>query len=147
MELLVSYGWAILILTIVVGVLFMLGLFNPGRFSPDVCSLPSGFACNSYKITNGGVLQLDLSQSTGSDITVTKFACSAQASPSPTSITNQTIRSGRHKNLTGLPNCAKKDGTYPSSGEYYSGKLIIEYNESATSITHQITGNIAYHVE
>ena len=147
MEFLMTYGWAILIMVTIVGVLFMLGVFNPTRAVPNACSLPPGFACYAYKVSSGGALYLDLGQSTGGDVTITKFACSAQSPPSMTNTGSQVISSGKHKNLTGLPSCVKSDGSTPASGDYYSGKLVIEYVETRTGITHQISGDISYQTE
>lgn len=146
LEFLTTYGWAVLIALIMVGVLYMLGVFNPTRATPNLCSLPAGFSCFAYKVSNGGVLYLDLSQSTGGDIVVDAVACSAQESASLSTIPDQTIRNSRHKSLSDLPNCVKSDGSPPSTGDYYSGQILIEYTD-ASDITHIISGDIAYHVE
>ena len=148
MEFLTTYGWAVLIALIMVGVLYMLGVFNPSRATPNLCSLPPGFSCYAYKITNGGVLYLDLSQSTGGDVEIDGIECSAQDPlPDPALFTDpQVIRNSRHKSLTDLLPCVKSDGNPPSTGDYYSGKLIIEYKD-ASDMTHIISGDIGYHVE
>ncbi len=150
MEFLTTYGWAVLIALIVVGVLYMLGVFNPTRATPNLCSLPPGFSCYAYKITDGGVIYLDLSQSTGGDVTINAIGCSAQdPPPDPTFIPDQVIRNSRHKNLTDLSdyvNCTNSNGLPPSAGDYYAGTLTIEYTD-ASGMTHIITGDLGYHVE
>jgi len=47
MEYLTTYGWAILILVIVMGALLYLGVFNASGRVPERCSLPAGMSCGS----------------------------------------------------------------------------------------------------
>ncbi len=149
MEFLMTYGWAVLIMLVVVAVLFMLGVFNPQTASPNSCVLPGGFSCYGYSVKDGGVLELDLGQASGGDIRLTSIGCSAKETDpyivtvSPAII----VQSGRHKNLTGLPNCEKADGTYPAAGEFYRGTIYIGYTDDRTGILHNIVGDISYHVE
>jgi hypothetical protein len=55
MEYLMTYGWAILILAIVVGVLFALGLFNGSAATPNGCSPQPGFTCSNPVYTPNGI--------------------------------------------------------------------------------------------
>ncbi len=55
MEFLMSYGWAILVVIVVIGVLiFTLG--NPNEFSGDFCKLPPGFKCEGFAIQGSNVV-------------------------------------------------------------------------------------------
>jgi hypothetical protein len=45
LEFLTTYGWAILILIIVLAVLYVLGIFNPSVYAPNTCTLPSQLNC------------------------------------------------------------------------------------------------------
>ena len=128
MEFLMTYGWAILIMLVVISVLFYLGVLTPHGLAPNSCTFPAGFSCYGYKVTEGGVLELDLGQATGSNIRVTGFACSAEESPNITAM-DVRIGGGRHTNLTGLPLCYNYDGTIPSTGDFYKGKLILVYKD------------------
>ncbi|MCL5100921.1 MAG: hypothetical protein M1122_03145 [Candidatus Marsarchaeota archaeon] len=54
MEYLMTYGWAILIIAVVLGALSFLGIFNTGSIVPSVCTPTTPqFACSSY--VYGGV--------------------------------------------------------------------------------------------
>ncbi len=55
MEYLMTYGWAILIIAIVVGVLFALGLFNGSAATPNGCSPQPGFTCSNPIYTPNGI--------------------------------------------------------------------------------------------
>lgn len=64
MEYLMTYGWAILIIAIVLVALFELGIFN-GSTLPTTCVAQSGFVCSSPTY-NGGDILVTLGQNSGS---------------------------------------------------------------------------------
>lgn len=151
MEFLMTYGWAILIMLVVVGVLFMLGVFNPQTASPNSCILPAGFSCYGYAIRDAGVLVIDIGQATGSDVQITNMACTAQDNPTVPALSAPiVIQSGKHVQVPGTEalTCYNEDGaTTPSEGDFYRGTLHIYYTDQRTSITHKIKGDISYKVE
>ncbi len=81
MEYLMTYGWAILIIAIVLVAFFALGLFK----SPTgtTCRSPSGYVC-SNPIFNSGTnkLSVTVGQGTGSDWTVVTFTMNGTGIPS-----------------------------------------------------------------
>ena len=79
MEYLMSYGWAILIIAVVVAVMFELGLFN-GPPIANACIGSVGFSCQNAIFTNGGYLQFELGQATGHTIYINGIACSQNTS-------------------------------------------------------------------
>ncbi|NYZ78872.1 hypothetical protein H0N99_01875, partial [Candidatus Micrarchaeota archaeon] len=56
MEYLMTYGWAILIIMVVLAVLFYLGVLNPPI--PEQCVFPAGITCISSKLNTTGGLTL-----------------------------------------------------------------------------------------
>ncbi len=66
MEYLMTYGWAILIIAVVLGALYSLGVFNGTAFATQACVAVSGFYCQS-PIFHAGVLQLTFGQATGTN--------------------------------------------------------------------------------
>jgi hypothetical protein len=161
MEYLITYGWAVLIMLVVVGVLFYLGIFSPHTIM--TCSFQNpGFTCYAYKLTgSGGGLVLDMGQATGHDIKVTGFNCTTSDTWTATEFdgltaSNVTIPAGSHKPLNGsvqtptsLP-CYKTDGTKMAAGDvggYYKGKIYIHYLDTETNMDHKITGDIAGKIE
>ncbi len=79
MEYLMSYGWAILIIAVVIAVMFELGLFN-GPPIANTCIGSVGFSCQSTIFTNGGYLHFELGQATGHTIYINGIACSQNTS-------------------------------------------------------------------
>jgi hypothetical protein len=164
MEYLMTYGWAVLIMLVVIGVLFYLGIFNPHTIA--TCSFASsGFTCYAYKITSNtsglGGLILNLGQGIGDDIKVFGFNCTTSTTWNEVDFdgvtaSNVTIPSGSHAPLNGsvtspmpLP-CYKSDGSKigpADSGSYYTGKIYIHYLDLQTNLDHKLTGDISGKIE
>jgi len=65
MEYLMTYGWAILIVAVVLGALYSLGVFNGSAFLGTSCIAASGFYCTNPILSTGGVLTVTIGQATG----------------------------------------------------------------------------------
>jgi len=65
MEYLMTYGWAILIVAVVLGALYSLGVFNGAAFLGTSCISASGFYCTNPTLSTGGVLTVTIGQATG----------------------------------------------------------------------------------
>ena len=61
MEFLMTYGWAIIILIVVIGVLFSLGIFNPKI--PNQCNSISPIKCYDIKLVADGTATISLTTS------------------------------------------------------------------------------------
>ncbi len=66
MEYLMTYGWAILIIVVVLAVLFSLGLFNGSKIVGTTCRTSSEYICQGVSYA-GGTLSLTIGQSSGID--------------------------------------------------------------------------------
>ncbi len=66
MEYLMTYGWAILIIAVVLASLFELGVFNGSNLSPQACIAQSGFVCKNPVYTSNGII-FTFGQTTGRD--------------------------------------------------------------------------------
>ena len=64
MEYLMTYGWAILIIAIVLGALFSLGVFSSSSFIGTTCIPASGYFCSNPVLHNGNFVAT-VGQSTG----------------------------------------------------------------------------------
>ncbi len=105
MEYLMTYGWAILIIAVVLAALFSLGVFtNPGLGTS--CIAAPGYTCTGLSLAKTGTSNVSLSltfgQSTGQSIYNVGMACSATASsgglPDPAS--NTAVATGDTPALT-----------------------------------------------
>ncbi len=55
MEYLMTYGWAILIIAVVLAALFELGVFNGSNLGPQACIAQAGFVCENPIYTTQGI--------------------------------------------------------------------------------------------
>ena len=54
MEFLMTYGWAILVVLVVIGALAYFGVLNPAKLLPDKCTATAGFTCSDFVMNAGG---------------------------------------------------------------------------------------------
>ncbi len=128
LEYLVTYGWAILAIVIIAGVLWYSGVFNPSRFAGEKqCSGFDAFICQDYRLNTTGSLTLVLNNKVGGSITVSTAGCA------PTSVapnTNTTCT------LSGFPS-----GT--AGNTFDQQTVAINYTDSRSGIAHTSRGTVA----
>ena len=79
MEYLMTYGWAIIVILVVLAVLYILGIFTPNRILGNQCNVLFKFSCNDlYLATNGSVSFL-LGQNSGTTEYNIAIACTQSA--------------------------------------------------------------------
>ncbi len=83
MEYLMTYGWAILVIAVVLAALFELGVFNGGTL-PNVCVGQSGFQCSLVAISSTGNLIINFGQVSSNTWTSANFVMFNSASISTT---------------------------------------------------------------
>jgi len=143
MEFLMTYGWALVIMAVVIGVLFYYGVLNPYASTPNAANFPAGFTAYDYRITDDALLYLDLGHSTSSGVIITGIACSQEENPTPTSV-NVFIAPSDHAVVSAeTVQCLDSQGSV-FTGQHYDGKVFIWYEESDTGITHRVVGRIVY---
>ncbi len=82
MEYLMTYGWAILIIAVVLGALFSLGVFSGGNLLGTSCVASPGFLCSNPSLSqvSGGTLSFTFGQNLGTTIYNIMMACAATSS-------------------------------------------------------------------
>jgi len=68
MEYLMTYGWAILIVAVVLGAFYSLGVFDGAAFLGTSCIAASGFYCTNPTLSTGGVFMVTIGQATGTTL-------------------------------------------------------------------------------
>ncbi|RLG18945.1 hypothetical protein DRN67_03700 [Candidatus Micrarchaeota archaeon] len=139
MEYLMTYGWAILVIVIVLAALLYLGVFNVGQRVPDQCNFNVGVQCQSPKLTASS-LTLTLTNSLGNKINICAITCDdTQTVDGVTPIATTacdaageylaTIDVGRSTNVTSASGCTDSSGALGTVGQTYRGKLFLQYME------------------
>jgi len=141
LEYLMTYGWAILIVIIVVGALFALGLTKPCRWVGTQVREFADFRVENPKGTAGatGSLAFDLSSLKPQTVNLTSIAVSGDltgtlSSPSPTSLGTAAVR------YTVTTN----SGTFVAN-DCYNADVTITYNlpTAAGLVSYTSTGKIS----
>jgi len=148
MEYLITYGWAILIVTLVVGVLYTLGLFNPSSIAPSYCVFSGGaFICKSFSISSTGYLSLTLISNVPAPINVTQIDCNAWGNVSSYAYT---IPGGvilYPASAYSLPSSTvqcrdSKRNVVTGVKVPYKGKLVITYIDTTNGFKYTAVGDI-----
>ncbi len=61
LEFLTTYGWAFLVIIVMIGALAYFGILNPSRFLPDRCTFPTEVPCRDSQITMDGAGNVNVS--------------------------------------------------------------------------------------
>ena len=146
MEYLMTYGWAILIISVVLASLFSLGVFNAGAALTTACVALAGYTC-SGPLLHAGVLYLTVGQATGISWTNTiyYFDPTGTSGCNPTwsnsILTNSvwdsiTVGSATSNTLAfiGTTTPSILPSTM-SAGSSYSGTIWVNYNSVSGSST------------
>jgi len=89
LEFLMTYGWMIMVMLIVIGALAHFGVLSQDKFLPNKCILESGLACLDYRVETNRIMVV-LRNGIGEDLTIKNVnieGCSC--SPSGTLNNNQ----------------------------------------------------------
>ena len=145
MEYLMTYGWAILVIIIVIAVLFYIGVLNPRNVTPTSCTFPPGISCASFKLATGGTLSLSIGQATGKRIRLTNVSCTQASSARDWNPLNITMTNGEQASL-GSFQCTTADGSPAAGadGETAKFKIWLDYSEISpgTLETRQVMGDV-----
>jgi len=68
MEYLMTYGWAILIIAVVLGALFSLGVFSGSSLLGTSCIASPGYYCQNPVLSTSGTLTFSFGQNTGATV-------------------------------------------------------------------------------
>ncbi len=119
MEYLMTYGWAILIISIVLAALFALGIFSSSSFIGTACVAASGYEC-ANPIMHTGVFSAIVGQATGNSWTVANVIFVIAGSTAPSGLAPSPTASCDEQPSGGvLANGGTFTVTY--NGAYYNG--------------------------
>ncbi len=143
-EFLMTYGWAILVVLVVIGALAYFGVLSPSTFLPEKCTFPAGTSCNDVEVGSNG-LRLILQNSGGKDIKVISISFSSDALNSlsgtcETGTVNAVVKNGEKATFYANDplNCNFKE-TGRSKNKYNAE---VEYSFFDSNIPHIISGEL-----
>ena len=134
LEFLLTYGWAIMVVLVVVGSLSYFGVLNTDSFLPNKCSLPSGILCLDYEVGTSSI-NLVLQNNFGEAIAIDRIDIAKKDSDS-CSYTQTVSLKNNAKAIFILSYC--NNGKI---GEKFDGEINVTYSKESF-LSHQIRGNI-----
>jgi hypothetical protein len=143
MEFLMTYGWAILVAIIAIGVLAYYGVFSPGKFVSAAATINAPFGISEYNIqdtANVNHVNLIMIQNSGdamatADITVKGTGTASTLTCTAPQITNW--NSGATQTIDAT--CSGGEVTASNS---FGGDITVSYTKTAGGLTQLSTGSI-----
>jgi|SRR3989344_782376 len=144
MEFLMTYGWAILVVLVVIGALAYFGVLSPKKLLPDKCLFGAGVgSCTDFQAASSdGDITLVLSNGLGETITIAGYTFGATTSCTAASGLAMTVPAGAQVTLDVV--CA-----YDVAGEKTNEEMNIIYyrGTTASGLSHSISGQIGITVQ
>ncbi len=141
-EFLATYGWAFLIILVVIGALSYFGVLSPSKLLPDRCNFGAEFGCVDYGIGSNGIL-LKLRNGLGTSIYVDSVAASTEKSQLSCSsgISGILWGKGEVKTIPFLCSFANSDIIQGDKGKI-NLKITYHYAKSGASFGKEVQGEI-----
>ena len=79
LEFLTTYGWAFLVILIMVGTLAYFGILRPSKILPDRCNIGPEFECVDYQISGADTLRLRLKNAVGETVAVQSISLGSES--------------------------------------------------------------------
>lgn len=143
MEYIMTYGWAILVLGVVLVTLYELNVFTPSNYVSPICTMPAGFSCVSNYLYGNGMIVLNIEYTNIDPIAVTQIGCNSNQTTAHlyTYAIPVAINSG--ENSTFAVTCYQ--GSTPFSGPLgtlFSGSIAVNYTDTHTGFQNFIYGKV-----
>jgi len=150
MEYLMTYGWAILIIAVVLGALFSLGVFSGSSLLGTSCVASPGYYCQNPVLSTSGALTFSFGQNTGATVYNAIIYVEPQ-SQSPGS--SAPFFSSNYTTIGTYPALASGQTVTPSIaisgfsgkpiGTPFSGYIWLSYNSSSSTGTSNLVAKVA----
>ena len=129
-EFLMTYGWAILVAILAIGVLAYFGVFSPGKYAASSAIVTAPFYANSYNIKTIGI-GLELRNNGGEDVIIQSLIISSCG------INDTAMSAAADGQIIVEVPCALTEG------ESFKGDITVNYRKVGSILDLQSTGTIA----
>ena len=128
LEYMMTYGWAILVIVIVAGVLYSLGIFSPASSLSSTVTGFSNLGSVTGECTANGILRISLGDSTGYPINITSVTAKSSTGQISTFQPNSTVDPSPIIQSTSNY-IFSVSNTCPAAGSRYSLAVTVNYTE------------------
>lgn len=137
LDFLMTYGWALLLIVLVVGALFALGVFDIGSFTGSKASGFAEIGVVGWKLDTGGILTAKFENHAGTDINISEINATYKTQ-SVSYATAFNVDNGEQSGTITV-------GTFSSpgsKGSSYTVKMDITYSDRNTGFVYTNSGTI-----
>ena len=152
LEFLTTYGWAFLVILVMIGALSYMGILSPQRFLPKQCLFPAPIGtCQDSVISSTGEVKMRITLSGSKAWVLNGYAVSGSATYGAVSCSARDGRSVWYNGgqLIWSPSTSKElildcspNGVW-KSGQAIRGKVTINYTEIGAQYQKSITGSFS----
>lgn len=138
-EQLITYGWAAMILVVIIGVLFYMGVINFSGSEPERCLFQSGFLCTNHRLYSSGgqvTVNVQIANKLSKRVNVTGIMCSNEPADPATGYPNRAFSPGSTRSIlpedsyTFTLTCYDEQGSSLSASKgTYKGVIYMKYHE------------------
>ncbi len=147
-EYLTTYGWAILVIAVVLAAMFALGLFSPSSYVNNECIFPAEFSCLNSQMFSNGIVTINVEQSTSSPINITSIGCNDAGVLTNMHALSPALNVQIGSNASMSVQCYANGTAFSGGvGGVYKGDLILNYTNLQTGFTHTIIGTLVSKIQ
>ncbi|MGV8168683.1 MAG: hypothetical protein ACP5N3_01365 [Candidatus Nanoarchaeia archaeon] len=70
-----TYGWALMVLVVIIGALYLYFDSRPDKIIPDTCTFSESLQCKDFSVSEQGEINLSLRNLVGNDIRLNSTIC------------------------------------------------------------------------
>ena len=130
LEFIMTYGWAVLVLLVMIGALAYFGVTNPTKLIPEKCLFEAGFGCTDYRATVSGTslrIQFALENKAGDSVAFQRINASTTRGGVTYSVNcTQTPTGWIDPDAVPIFNCMLAAGSSPGVGQ--NAKINVQLN-------------------
>jgi YVTN family beta-propeller protein len=138
MEYLMTYGWSILIIAVVLAALYQLGVFSGISANGNSCVSQPGFLCSSGSLNTAGTLTFKFGYAGSGVLNISAIGCSNSTAP-PTSWSSEAV------NISPLPSGQSERVVVPCNlngkstiGAPFAGTIWVQYYNGKFTATQKV---------
>lgn len=150
MEYMVTNMWMVLVVVLVIGALWLMGVFSPSNYAfATGCTLPSNFGCTFVDFNTNGILSIAVSPEIQTPINITSIGCGENSTYSNTYSYLPPIYYNLGANHTLSVQCYLKNNLAYNSvlGGTFDGYIFMNYTNIADGQNHELIGTVIAKVE
>jgi len=137
LDFLMTYGWALLLIVLVVGALFALGIFDTGTFLGSRAAGFTQMGVSGWQLNAAGNFSMKFKNKAGTDVNITLVNATLN---NLNAEYNESVAIANGKESAIIP--IGTFSTVPASGGSYSVRVSVLYTDTATGFNYTDTGTL-----